>query len=68
MFKWLADLIKSEPVFFQAVIQAGIALGISFGLSMTTEQVGAIMAFTAALLAFLTRTAVTPNTKLPGPS
>ena len=52
---------------FQGLVQTGIALGVSFGLHMSPEQVGAIVAFTAALLAFLTRSSVTPNSKLPPP-
>ncbi len=32
-----------------AVIEAAIALGVAFGLDLTKEQVGAIMAFVAAV-------------------
>lgn len=58
----LLDLIKSEPVLFQAAIQAGLAMGMSFGLNLSVEQMGTVMAFTAAVLAFATRSHVTPNT------
>jgi hypothetical protein len=54
-------LIKQEPVAFQAVIQALMALGTSFGLNLSAGQVGAIVTCTAAALAFLTRQAVTPT-------
>ena len=54
-------LIKQEPVAFQAIIQAVIALVISFGVSLTANQVGAIAAVTAAVLGFVARQAVTPT-------
>lgn len=50
-----------EPVMFMAVVQAGIALLTAFGLHLTAEQVGAIMAFTAALLGLIVRAQVSPN-------
>ena len=53
-------LVKKWPVRFQALIVAGIALGSAFGLQWNGAQVGAVSAFTAALLAFLTEQAVTP--------
>lgn len=53
-------LVKKWPVRFQALIVAGIALGSAFGLSWDGAQVGAVSAFSAALLAFLTEQAVTP--------
>ncbi len=57
----LVKQIKEEPVLFQAVIQAFLALVIGFGLiQMTEQQTGLILAFAAAALAFLTRRAVTP--------
>ncbi|HKE25116.1 MAG TPA: hypothetical protein VKB88_22300 [Bryobacteraceae bacterium] len=52
--------IKQEPVMFQAVIQAALALGLSFGLKLSSSQVGAILAFTAASLSFWARSQVTP--------
>lgn len=57
----IITLVKQEPVAFQAVIQAVIALGTSFGLSWNAGQVGAVVTCSAALLAFLTRQAVTPT-------
>lgn len=58
------SLIKNEPAAFQAVIVSAIAAATSFGLEWTAEQVAAITSFTAVTLGFLTRTLVTPNTKL----
>lgn len=56
----LWSLIRRWPVRAQALVVAGIALGVSFGLSLNGLQVGAIAAFSAALLAFITEQAVTP--------
>lgn len=44
-----------------AVIQSVLALSISFGLELSAEQVGAIMAASAALIGLITRTQVTPT-------
>lgn len=63
----MMDLIRTEPVMFQAVIQAFLALLLSFGVGLSTEQIGSIMAFTAALLAFVTRKMVTANPNVPKP-
>ena len=57
---WLWRQIKQEPVLFQGLIQAVIALGTTFGLDLDATKVGAITAATAALLSFLTRQVVTP--------
>jgi len=56
----LWSLVKKWPVRAQALIVASIALGTAFGLGWNGAQVGAVAAFTAALLAFLTEQAVTP--------
>lgn len=52
--------IKNEPVFVQGLIQAALALAIAFGLKLSPGQIGAILAFTAALLSLITRSVVTP--------
>lgn len=44
-----------------AVIQAVIALVVSFGLHLSSEQIGSIMATSAALLGLITRSQVTPS-------
>ncbi len=56
----MTGLWNREPVLFMAVVQAAIALALAFGLHLTTEQVGAILALAAALLGLITRTQVTP--------
>ena len=53
-------MLAAEPVLFAAVVQAGIALAISFGAHLSVEQVGAIMAFTTAVTAVVVRMYVTP--------
>ncbi len=45
---------------YLALIQTAIALVIGFGLNLTSEQVAAVMAFSAAILGFLARSQVTP--------
>lgn len=55
--------MKSEPVLILAAVQAIIALGVSFGLKLSAEQTGAIMAVSAALLGVVTRAYVSPTTK-----
>ncbi len=61
------SLVKRYPVRFQAIIVAGLALLTAFGLTWSAAQVGAVVAFTAAVLAFFTEQAVTPieDAKLP---
>jgi hypothetical protein len=58
---WIVQQIREEPVMLQGLVQASIALLAGFQVfSATQEQMGYIMAFVAALLAFLTRRAVSP--------
>ncbi len=61
----MIKLIQSEPVLFQATIQAGMAVIMSFGVHLSVEQIGTIMAFTAAVLAFWTRQQVTAHANNP---
>ena len=49
-----------EPVMIMAAVQAGLALAMGFGLSITLEQMGLILGFSAAVLALITRQQVTP--------
>ena len=50
-----------EPAMIVALVQAVIVLGISFGLQMTPEQQGAILAITAVVLGLITRSQVSPT-------
>ena len=56
----MKNLWSREPVMFMTVIQTLIALGVSFGAPLTPQQIGAILAFSAALIGFIMRTQVTP--------
>jgi uncharacterized protein (DUF697 family) len=42
------------------VVQMAIALGVAFGLNLTGEQTGAIVALTAAVLGLISRQKVSP--------
>jgi hypothetical protein len=55
--------LSSEPATINGVVQAFIALLLSFGVGLTTDQVGAILAFTSIVGALLTRIFVTPTSK-----
>lgn len=57
----MGSLWNREPVMFLAVVQAGLALGLSFGLELSPERIGAILAFAAAVLGFITRSQVSPG-------
>ena len=61
ILRWLWALVQVEPVGAQAVVQTGVTLAVAFGLHLTGDQVAAVVAFNVAILAFLTRKAVTPN-------
>ncbi len=52
--------IREEPVMCQALVQAALALLVAFGTHLSTSQVGALVAFSAAFLSVLTRSQVTP--------
>jgi hypothetical protein len=54
-----------EPVAILAVVQAGIALGMAYGLNVTPEQMALILTFTGAVLALITRSQVTAPKNLP---
>ena len=56
----LTSLWGREPAMILAVVQAAMALVATFGLGLTVEQTGAVLALTAAVLGLLTRSQVTP--------
>lgn len=49
-----------EPVLWLAALRAAIVLAAAFGLSLTSEQVGAIYLFVEAVLSVYARQKVTP--------
>ena len=58
----LMSLWNREPALILGAVGAVIALAVSFGLPVTTEQVGFILAAVSAILALITRSRVTPVT------
>lgn len=55
---------KREPALFYGLVNAVIALVVSFGLELKPDQIGAILAVTSAALALVTRR---QNNKPAGP-
>lgn len=51
----------ADPKQFLGVIQAGVALAVLFGVSLTAEQMSGIMAFLSALLIWLNSQQPTPQ-------
>jgi Na+/H+ antiporter NhaB len=56
----LSTLWGREPAMVLALVQTAIVLAVSFGLKLTPEQTGAILALTAVVLGLITRSQVTP--------
>ena len=59
----MKQLFKSEPAAVLAAVQSALALMLAFGVDLTTEQVGTIVAVTSAVLGLIVRSQVTPITK-----
>lgn len=55
------EYIKAEPALVAGVLQALLALLLAFGVPLSSEQVGAIVALSAAILAVVVRQRVTPT-------
>lgn len=49
---------RAEPALIYGFVGSAIALVIAFGLDLSSEQTGAIMASASAVLAFFTRQSV----------
>lgn len=52
--KSVGNLWGRSPQIVLGLVQVTIALGTSFGLNLTVEQVGTIMAFSSMVIAFIT--------------
>ena len=50
-----------EPALILAAVQSFIALVVAFGLDLSIEQTGALLAVTAAVLGVVTRSKVSPT-------
>jgi uncharacterized membrane protein len=57
----ILERIKREPALIVGLVGALIALSLAFGLDLSVEQQGGIMAVVVAVLAIVTRQQVTPN-------
>lgn len=55
------ERIRREPALVVGLVQAILALVVAFGLDLSGEQTAAILAVTAAVLAFVVRSQVTPT-------
>jgi hypothetical protein len=62
------NVLRNEPVLISGLVQAVIGLLLAFGVDLTNEQVGSIMALTAVVLAILARMFVTPTAGDPPPA
>lgn len=60
LWNGLVERVNGEPVMVLAVIQTAIALAVSFGLNLSTDQVGALLAVSAAVLGLIARSKVSP--------
>jgi len=57
------DVVKNEPVLLQSLVQAVLGIFLAFGVDLSHEQVGSIMAVTAIVFAVIARMFVTPTNK-----
>lgn len=56
----MLNRIRTEPALVAGLVQAVLALLLAFGVPMSEAQTGAILALSAAILALLVRSRVTP--------
>lgn len=57
----IGTLWGREPAMIVAFVQAIIVLGVAFGLNLTADQIGAILAVVAIVLGLITRSQVSPT-------
>ena len=58
------NVVKNEPVLIQSLVQAILGLFLAFGVDLSNEQTGSIMAVVAVILAIVARMFVTPTNKI----
>jgi len=56
----ISNIWGREPAMILALVQCVIVLAVSFGLRLSPEQTGAILALTAVVLGLWTRSQVSP--------
>ena len=67
--KFLVGLVRREPVALQAFVQTVLAMLVGFGiLRWNDDQIGFVLAVTAAGLGLLARSAVSSRLARPSPS
>lgn len=57
----MLKIVKSEPVAVAGAVQAVVGLLAAFGLHLSPDQIGAVMAVVAAVLALVVRQNVSPT-------
>ena len=62
----IIDRIRTEPVLVTGFLQTVLGLLLAFGVNLSPEQTGAVLAVTAAALAFIARKQVTPTASFTG--
>jgi hypothetical protein len=60
------NVVKNEPVLIQSLVQAILGLFLAFGVNLSNEQTGSIMAVVAVILAIVARMFVVPTNKING--
>jgi hypothetical protein len=61
--RWVQTMLREEPVLTLAVVQSGVAMLVGFGLAWSGEQVGLVVGFSVAVLGWIARSQVTPNSR-----
>lgn len=56
----MLEKINKEPVLAYALVQAAVALAVSFGLDLNGDQTAGLLALTTCVLAIVCRGRVTP--------
>lgn len=63
----ISNLWGRNPAMVLALVGALISLGVAFGLQLTAEQTGAIVAVVQIVLGLITRSQVTPTSTIKEP-
>lgn len=57
----VVDVILSDPKQLLTMLQAGLGLAVTFGLALSAEQMGALVAFLSAFIVWLNSQQPTPK-------
>lgn len=57
----MLNRIKTEPALFSGLVLVLLNALVAFGLSLSADQIAAVNAVVASVLAFVTRSQVTPT-------